>query len=91
MLLRHPPHLQSVSQVGVDLGLNRIATLSTGETVDPLRFLRKAEKRLKRLDREVSRKIKHSRNREKAKIRRARYFARIRDRRRDFAHKLTTR
>ncbi len=86
-----PPATSPVNPVGIDLGLNRIATLSTGETVDPPRFLRKAEKRLKRLDREVSRRVKHSHNREKAKLRRARYFAKIRDRRRDFAHKLTTR
>ncbi len=76
--------------VGVDLGLTALATLSTGEKVEPPKFLRRAEKRLKWLDREVARKKKGSCNREKAKIRRARYYAKVRDQRRDFAHKLTT-
>ncbi len=76
--------------VGVDLGLTALATLSTGEKVEPPQFMRKAEARLKWLDREVARKKKGSCNREKAKIRRERYHAKVRDQRRDFAHKLTT-
>ena len=84
------PTMLPASPVGVDLGLTALATLSTGEKVDPPKFMRKAEERLKWLDREVARKKKGSCNREKAKIRRARYHAKVRDQRRDFAHKLTT-
>ena len=85
-----PPTIPPEKPVGIDLGLTALATLSTGEKVEPPKFLRKAEKRLKWLDREVARKVRGSCNREKAKIRRARYHAKVRDQRRDFAHKLTT-
>ena len=85
-----PPTTPPAKPVGIDLGLTSLATLSTGEKIEPPKFLRKAEKRLKWFDREVARKKKGSCNREKAKVRRARYHARVRDQRRDFAHKLTT-
>jgi putative transposase len=52
--------------VGVDLGVNRLATLSDG-TVEPNpRHLRSCLGKLKRLQRAVTRKQKGSRNRKKA-------------------------
>ena len=85
-----PPTTPPENPVGVDLGLSHLAVLSTGEVVEPPKFLRRAEKRLKWLDREVARKVRGSHNREKAKVRLARVHAKVRDQRRDFAHKLTT-
>jgi putative transposase len=78
------------SPVGVDLGLSHLATLSTGEVVEAPKFLRRAERRLGRAQRVVSRRRKGSHNREKAKLRLARCHAKVRDQRRDFAHKVTT-
>ena len=85
-----PPQGTSTNPVGVDVGLTHLATLSTGETVDAPKFLRHTESLLKRRQRDVSRKVKGSHNREKAKVRLARCHAKVRDQRRDFAHKLTT-
>ncbi len=76
--------------VGVDLGLTALATLSTGEKVAPPQFMRHAEDQLKHQQRKLSRKVKGSANWHKQKVRVARCHAKVRDQRRDFAHKLTT-
>ena len=55
--------------VGLDVGLNAFATLSTGETVSNPRHLRRAEKALKRSQQALSRKKRGSRNRLKARRR----------------------
>jgi putative transposase len=79
-----------LSPVGIDLGLTTLAMLSTGEAVEPPKFLRRAEKRLALAQRVVSRRKKGSHNREKARVRLARCHAKVRDQRRDFSHKLTS-
>jgi putative transposase len=77
--------------VGVDLGLTSFAALSTGEKVDNPRWLRQREKALGRSQRNMARKHKGSKNREKARRRVARLHARVADARRDFHHQLSTR
>ena len=77
--------------VGVDLGLTSFAALSTGEKVDNPRWLRQREKALGRSQRNMTRKQKASKNREKARRRVARLHARVADARRDFHHQLSTR
>lgn len=78
-------------KVGVDLGLTHFAILSTGEKVSALNAFRKNEARLAKLQRRLAKKQKGSRNRAKAKLKVARLHARIKDTRRDFLHKLSTR
>jgi putative transposase len=78
------------SPVGVDLGLTHLATLSTGEVVEAPKFLRRAEVLLKRQQRKLSRKRKGSNNWHKQRVRVARCHAKVRNQRRDFAHKVTT-
>jgi putative transposase len=77
--------------VGVDLGLLSLITTSEGEVVEHPRFLRKGEKRLKRLQRSLSFKKKGSKNRLKARRRVASQHAKVRRQRRDFNHKLSAR
>ena len=50
----HPMH---TSKVGIDVGIENFATLSSGETIANPRYLIKAEHRLKHLQRLVSRKV----------------------------------
>ncbi len=76
--------------IGVDLGLLSLITTSNGETVEHPRFLRKAEERLKHLQRNLSRKKRGSKNRFKARHRVASQHARVRRQRSDFNHKLST-
>ncbi|MER5918220.1 RNA-guided endonuclease TnpB family protein [Streptomyces sp. NPDC001982] len=78
------------TDAGLDLGLSAFAVLSDGSKIDSPRFLRRAEKKLKRLQRELSRKAKGSNNRAGARIKVARRHARVADRRRDWHHKAST-
>lgn len=77
--------------VGVDLGIESLATLSTGEKVANPRALKKHERKLAREQRRLSRKQKGSSNRKKQQRKVARVHAKIADARNDYAHKLTTR
>ena len=78
-------------EVGIDLGLGHFAVLSDGTKADSPRFLRRAEKRLKKTQRALSRTEKGSRNRNKARLKVARAHARVADARREFHHQLSTR
>ncbi len=85
--------LQAENQgaVGVDLGVLALATLSTGEPPTPGPKPHKALlDRLRRLSRSLSRKVKGSANRRKAKDKLAKLHARIAAIRLDALHKLTT-
>ncbi|GHF88767.1 transposase [Kitasatospora xanthocidica] len=87
-----PEHLPEVdAEVGIDLGLTTYAVLSDGRVIDNPRFLRKAEKKLKAAQRELSRKTKGSKNRAKARIKVAKAHAKVADTRMDWLHKQTTR
>ncbi|SCE36331.1 putative transposase, partial [Streptomyces sp. di188] len=77
--------------VGVDVGLEHLLTLSTGEKVSNPRHERKDRARLALAQRRLAKKRKGSANRARARRRVARIHARIADRRRDHLHKLTTR
>ncbi|MER7755376.1 RNA-guided endonuclease TnpB family protein [Kitasatospora sp. NPDC097643] len=76
--------------VGIDLGLTHFAILSDGTKIDSPRFLRRAEKRLKKAQQALSRKAKGSKNREKARVKVARAHGRVADARREFHHQLST-
>jgi putative transposase len=77
-------------QVGIDLGLGHFAVLSNGRKIDAPRFLRRAEKKLKREQRCLSRKARGSNNRDKARIKVARVHTQVADARREFHHQLST-
>ncbi|MBO3741323.1 RNA-guided endonuclease InsQ/TnpB family protein [Actinoplanes flavus] len=77
--------------VGIDAGLNRLLTFSTGEAVENPRQKRRARQRVAQAQRELARKEKGSRNREKARLKVARVHAQVADRRRDMWHQVTTR
>ncbi|GHO88517.1 RNA-guided endonuclease InsQ/TnpB family protein [Dictyobacter formicarum] len=80
-------HRPTGAIVGIDVGLNAYTTDSNGTTVDNPRYLRKAEKRLKHLQRRLSRTNKGSRNRLKARKRLARAHLKVQRQREDFARK----
>jgi len=76
--------------VGVDLGIKTLATVSDGTKHDNPKLLRTKLRKLKRLGRAVSRKIKGSQNRKKAVGHLARLYYRISNIRKDVLHKITT-
>jgi putative transposase len=77
--------------VGVDLGIESLVTLSTGEKVGNPRWFENEYKRLRREQQKLSRKEKGSNNWERQRKRVAKIHQRIQDRRKDFIEKLTTR
>jgi putative transposase len=79
------------AMVGVDVGLKDLAVLSIGEKIANPTHLRRSERRLAHAQRNLARKQKGSRNREKARLKVARIHARIADQRTDGLQKLTTR
>ena len=85
-----PPAENQGGVVGIDLGVSALATLSTGEQWPGPKALRSLLDRLRRLSRSLSRKVKGSRNRAKAKRRLARLHARIANMRHEGLHKFTT-
>ena len=74
----------------MDLGINRLATLSNGERVEGPKPLKTKLNKLRRLSRAVSRKKLGSQNRQKANVKRGRLHEHIRSVRQDALHKLTS-
>jgi putative transposase len=82
------------SKIGIDLGLDSFAVLSTGEKIKAPQYFRKYEKKLAKRQRILARKQKGSILRQKAKLKVAKIHAKIADSRTDFLHalrKLSTR
>jgi putative transposase len=80
-------HVTTGAQVGIDVGLKEFYTDSNGNTVSNPRFLRKAEKKLKRLLRRLSRTKKKSQNRKKARQKLGKAYLKVQRQREDFARK----
>ncbi len=78
-------------QTGLDVGLNHFYTDSHGNKVDNPRFLRKGERRIKKLQRRLSRTKKGSTNRSKARNRLERAHLKVSRRRNDWVCKLALR
>src|SRR5690349_18985613 len=74
---RKVEHVPSGKQLGIDVGLKAYLTDSEGNTVENPRHYRKAEKKLARLQRRLSRKQKKSANRKKAQKRLAKQHLKV--------------
>jgi len=74
-------------EVGIDVGIKSFVTLSDGTKIENPRYLQKSEEVLKKRQRRLSRKVKGSNNRNKAKMIVAKTHRKIRDQRNDFLHK----
>ena len=85
---RKENHELTGKMLGLDMGLNHFYTDSDGNQVENPRFLRKDETALKRVQRQLSRKKKGSKNRVKARNRLGRKHLKVQRRRKDFAVKL---
>ncbi len=84
---RQVEHVSTGNVIGIDVGLKAFYTDSDGNTVDNPRHYRKAEQKLKRLHRRVSKKQKKSANRKKARKRLAKAYLKVQRQREDFARK----
>jgi putative transposase len=84
---RNEQHEPTNRMVGIDVGLNHFYTDSDGNKVENPRFLRKAEKALKRAQKRVSRRTKGSKNRAHAIKQLGKAHLKVSRRRKDFAVK----
>jgi putative transposase len=75
--------------VGVDVGIAHALALSDGSTFDSPKHLQKALRKLRVLQRAVSRKKKGGKNRRRAVHKVARLHEHIANQRRDWWHKIT--
>ena len=87
---QYKPKSKTAKQLGIDLGIKDFATFSDGTKVANPKHLLKSLKKMKRLQRQLSRKVKGSNNRDKARIKVARLHSKIANQRSDFLHKLST-
>ena len=78
------------NKIGIDLGLKEFAICSNGDRFDNPKNLKKSEKKLAKLQKGLSRKVKGSNNRNKARLKVAKLHQRIANQRKDFLHKLST-
>lgn len=77
-------------QVGIDLGISRLATLSSGERISNPRHTARHAVKLARLQRILARRVKGSGRWRRQKLKVARHQAHIADSRKDCLDKLTT-
>ncbi|CAM5546651.1 RNA-guided endonuclease InsQ/TnpB family protein [Streptomyces canus] len=85
------PGTREPKAVGVDVGLASLVILDDGTKFDHPRLLKRYAEKLARLQRELHRKVRGSRNRQKVREKIARLYALISDVRRDMLNQLTTR
>lgn len=78
------------SVVGIDMGLKAFAITSDGVEYPNHKYLSKSQKKLAKLQRQLSRKTKGSNRWEKARLRVARLYEHITNQRHDMLHKLST-
>jgi len=81
---------QTDNKIGIDLGISDFAITSDGEIFSNPKWLRKSEKRLRKLQKDLSRKKKGSKNRNKARLKVAKLHEKITNQRKDFLHKVST-
>ena len=84
-----PPKAKTGKATGIDLGIKTLVTTSDGEKIGSLEGTEKLEKKLARQQRKLSRKKKGSNNREKQKIKVARVYEKITNKRKDHLHKVS--
>jgi putative transposase len=86
-----PNQPKPLTAVGVDVGLKALAVVSTGEVVENQKHLARRMRRMKRLQRALSRKQSGSQNRARAVVRLAKAHFKVACARKDVAHKFTSR
>jgi putative transposase len=85
----YPEMTNGTGKVGIDLGIKTLASLSNGEDILNPKHYVKAQKKLAKYQRRLSKKQKGSKNRNKARIKVAKVHQHIANQRQDYLHKLS--
>ena len=80
----------SISAIGLDAGISKLATLSDGTIFEPVNSFKMNQVKLARLQRQLTRMVKFSANWKKQKAKISRLHSHIANIRRDYLHKVTT-
>ena len=83
------PKLQTPSVIGIDLGIKDFVITSEGQVFENLHFKKSETNKLKRFQRQLSRKKEGSKNREKARIKLAKLNQKIRNKKLHYLHQVS--
>lgn len=75
--------------IGIDLGIKDFVVTSNGDVFENLHFGKSQTNKIKRLQKQLSRKQKDSNNRNKARIRLAKVYQKITNRKQHYIHQVT--
>lgn len=78
------------NSIGIDLGIKSLLTFSDGTSIDNPKWIRSNEKQLKKLQRQLSKKVKGSNNRNKARLKLARKHENIKNQKQNFLHNISS-
>ena len=87
--LTHKELQDTDNAVGIDLGIKDFVITSDGEVFNNLHFKKSQSNKIKRLQRQLSRKEKGSNNRNKARIRLAKAYKKINDKKQYYLHQVS--
>ena len=87
--LTHKGLQDTDNAVGIDLGIKDFVITSDGEVFNNLHFKKSQSNKIKRLQRQLSRKEKGSNNRNKARIRLAKAYKKINDKKQYYLHQVS--
>ena len=79
--------------LGIDLGIKNTAVLSNGKiykNINKTRTCKNINKKIKRVDRQITRSMKNSKNQAKLKLQRVLLYRRLSNIRKNFRHQMTT-
>jgi len=84
------PKEKNDNKIGLDLGIKDFLIADNGIKVDNPKYLKKSLKRLKYSQRQLSKKTKGSKNRNKQRINISKIYEKVTNKRNDFLHKLSS-
>ena len=85
----HKELVHTTGRIGIDLGIKDLCITSDGKIYENLKIIRKYEKQLVKLQRQLSHKEKRSKNYYKTRKKIALCHEKIRNRRKDYLHKVS--
>lgn len=78
------------NSIGIDIGLKSFAVTSDSEVIDNPKFYKRSQNKLTKLQRQHSKKLKGSSNREKLRLRLAKQHKKVANQRKDFINQVTS-
>ena len=75
--------------IGIDLGIKDFVITSEGETFDNIKIKRNNKNKIRKLHKQLSRKKKGSNNRNKCRIKLARYYEKLNNIKENYLHKIS--